>query len=93
VREDDEEGHISPRLSGLYKSEVNMAQQVRELKISWENGEEFKMETQLDGGGWMTIVEMEENGCISTLWDNGVESACKAFFNTTIQNIGAEMKA
>ena len=70
-----------------------MVQQVREIKISWENDDSFKMETQLDSGGWQTIIEMDENGYFNTLWESGVKPLCKEYFEREINKIGAEMKA
>lgn len=70
-----------------------MAAQIREIKISWENDDSFKLETQLDSGGWQTIIEMDENGYFSNLWEEGVAPLCKHYFEDVINDIGAEMKA
>ena len=69
-----------------------MAQAVRLIKLSWENDDSFKMETNLDGGDWVTVVEMDENNYFSTLWGD-IEEMCNKFFNKTVATIGAEMKA
>ena len=70
-----------------------MAQKIREIKISWENNDSFKLETQLDGGGWQTIIEMDENGYFATLWESGVAPLCKEYFERELDVIGSEMKA
>jgi len=69
-----------------------MAQAVRLIKLSWENDDSFKMETNLDGGDWVTVVELDENNYFSTLWGD-IEEMCNKFFNKTVAKIGAEMKA
>ena len=70
-----------------------MAQKVRTIRLAWENDDSFKMDTNLDGGGWQTIIEMDENGYFETLWESGVKPLCKEYFEKEINTIGAEMKA
>ena len=70
-----------------------MAQQVRTIRLSWENDDSFKMDTNLDGGDWQTIIEMDENGYFAGLWETGVAPLCKEYFESIINTIGAEMKA
>jgi len=70
-----------------------MAQQVREIKISWENEGTFNMKVRLDGGDWKTVAEIDENNFFEKIWDTGISPACKTFFNDEIDKIGAEMKA
>ena len=70
-----------------------MAQKVREIKISWENQDSFKMQTRLDGGNWLTIIETDENGHLATLWNSGIELLCKTYFDEALKVIGSEMKA
>ncbi len=64
---------------------------VRLIKLTWENDEEFKMETQLNGGNWLTVLEMDENGHIHTLWDSA-QKLCSTYFHTTLEEIGKVMK-
>lgn len=69
-----------------------MAQKVRTIKISWENDDSFIMETKLDAGNWEKVIEMDENGHLSSLWNN-VEALCKQYFEAEMSIIGSEMKA
>ncbi len=70
-----------------------MAQKVRIIRLSWENDDSFKMETNLDGGDYQTIIEMDENGYFASLWESGVAPLCKEYFESELDTIGAEMKA
>ncbi len=65
---------------------------VRLIKLTWENQDEFKMETQLNDEGWVTILEMDENGNISKLWEHAGK-LCNKYFETQIDFIGGVMKA
>ncbi len=38
-----------------------MAERKIEYKLSWTNGESFKLERRTDEGDWYKIVEVEEN--------------------------------
>ena len=69
-----------------------MAQQVRIMKFTWENQDSFKMETNLDGGNFRKVVEMDENGHLATLWPKA-EALCREYFDQAIAVIGSEMKA
>lgn len=91
----DEEAPVCTCLSGLYKTLIgeNMAQKVRTIRLIWENDDSFKMDTNLDGGDWQTIIEMDENGYFDTLWESGVKPLCLEYFNREINVIGSEMKA
>ena len=70
-----------------------MAADTRLIRLSWENGVNFKMDTKLNDDSYITVIEMDENGCIGTLWDNGAASVCKKFFDSQIDNIGDVMRA
>ena len=50
------------------------------------------METQLNGRDWVTILEMDEDGNIASLWEHA-EKLCKKFFETQIEEIGRVMKS
>ena len=65
---------------------------VRLIKLTWENNDEFKMETQLNDEGWLTIIEMDENGDISQLWEHAGK-LCKRYFETQVDFIGGVMKS
>ena len=69
-----------------------MAEQTRLIRLTWENGVNFKMDTKLDDGSYMTIIDMDENGELPKLWDNA-QSLCEKFFLEKITGIGADMKA
>jgi len=70
-----------------------MAEKVRLIRLSWENDISFEMQTKCDGGSWITIVKMDENGCLQQLWEAGIASVCRKYFEGQINTIGAEMKA
>ena len=70
-----------------------MAQSTRLIRLQWENGVQFKMDTKLNDGEYITIIEMEENGCIGTLWDTGAGAICKKFFDSQIDDIGDVMRS
>ena len=69
-----------------------MAQKVRTIRLSWENDDSFKMDTNLDGGDWSVVVEMDENNHFISLWGD-IDAVCKKFFEREMATIGAEMKA
>ena len=69
-----------------------MAAQTRLIRLTWENGVNFKMDTKLNDENYITIIEMDENGHISSLWTNA-QSICETFFNEKLNTIGTEMKA
>ncbi len=65
---------------------------VRLIKLTWKNEDEFKMESQLNGGNWLTIIEMSENGHINLMWEHAGK-LCKKYFEIEIDEIGKVMKA
>ena len=69
-----------------------MAATVRWIRLSYENGVNFTMDTKLDDGSWLDVINMDENGHISSLWP-GVETVCETFFSEKIEEIGSVMKA
>ena len=69
-----------------------MAADVRLIRLTWENGVQFKMDTKLNDGGYVTILEMDENGCLACVWEYAGK-LCKKYFDTQIENIGGIMKA
>jgi len=68
-----------------------MAATVELVRFTFENGVSFKMDWKQDDGSYVTIIEMEENGHIETLWNNAAE-ICKTFLAERIKNAGAVMK-
>ena len=69
-----------------------MAADVRLVRLSWENGVQFKLDTKLNDGSYITIMEMDENGDIAQLWEHAGK-LCKKYFETQIDSIGGVMKA
>ena len=70
-----------------------MAASTRDIRISWENGVNFKMDTRLDAGDWVTVIDMDENGHLNKLWDTGVATVCQKYFEAELATIGLQMKA
>ncbi len=68
-----------------------MAEQVRLVRLTWENEVGFKMDTKIDAGSYITIIEMDENGNIAQLWPFA-QQLCEKYFEKTITGIGTEMK-
>ena len=69
-----------------------MAADVRLVRLTWENDVSFKVDTKLNDAGYVTILEMDENGCVACLWEH-VGKLCKKYFDTQIDEIGKVMKA
>ncbi len=69
-----------------------MANQTRLIRLTWENGNLFKMEDKLNDAAYTTIIEMHENSDIAKLWNNA-QSIYEIFFKTKLDSIGTEMKA
>jgi len=63
-----------------------------ELKIKWENGVEVSVQQKRNDDEWITVVALEENGCIEVLWPN-IQKALEVFFKHTLTVIGTEMKS
>ena len=70
-----------------------MAAQTRLIRLAWENGVSFTMDTKLGDASYITIIDIDENGHLNTLWESGVATVCKKYFETELDAIGAEMKA
>lgn len=69
-----------------------MAQQVRLIRLTWENGVGFKMDTKLGEGSYITIIEMDENGSIAQLWPPA-QQLMEKYFEGVVTGVGGEMKA
>jgi len=68
-----------------------MSEALKVIKLTWENGKEFKMTCTKDGTDPVIVLHMEENGHLPTLWENA-QKICELFFNRLISDIGNEMK-
>ncbi|KKN74732.1 hypothetical protein LCGC14_0387740 [marine sediment metagenome] len=64
----------------------------RLIRLTWENDVQFKMDTKLNDEDWLTIIEMDENGNISQLWEHA-GALCKKYFETQVDFIGGVMKS
>jgi len=69
-----------------------MATQTRLIRFAWENDVGFKMDTKLDDGDWITIVQMDENGHIGSLWPS-TQTICETYVKEQVSLIGSEMRA
>lgn len=70
-----------------------MASKTRLIRLVWENDNSFIMDSKLDDAAYITVIKIEENGHLPELWDEGVATVCKKYFETELDIIGAEMKA
>ena len=66
-------------------------QKIQTIKLIWQNGVGFTMETKLDETPWITIIDVDENGEIPELWEN-IQKVCEKYFIRKITDIGNEMK-
>lgn len=69
-----------------------MAEQTYTLKLTWQNGADFKMTSKLGAAATITIVQMDENGHIGGLWPH-VEEICRHYLGHKLTEIGLEMQA
>ena len=70
-----------------------MAVSTRIIRLQWENNKEFKADTKLGDGDWITIIEMTENNHMSAVWDDHVTGIVTKFMASKMAEIGNEMKA
>ena len=70
-----------------------MAAKTRLLKLQWENNVSFKAETKLDDGGWILVLEIDENNHLANVWDNEITGVVTKFLASKLAEIGIEMKA
>jgi len=68
-----------------------MAETILEFKFSYENDATFKLQKQDNGGGWETIIEIDENTHISDVWSY-IKGICTKTFELEIDIIGNIMK-
>ncbi len=69
-----------------------MAETVLEYKISYENNECFKVQKQVNDGGWATVIEIDENGHISDTWTH-IQATVEKNFQLDLDAIGVIMKS
>jgi len=62
------------------------------VRLQWENDVGFQMDAKRDTDDYITIVQMDENGHIGSLWTNA-QSICETYFKEKLDLIGSEMKA
>ncbi len=63
-----------------------------EIKITWQNGVNFKMTAKKDAGEVKSVCNVDENGHISALWEH-YQKACEVYFKAELAEIGKEMSA
>lgn len=69
-----------------------MAETVITIKVSYENGGDFKM-TSIGGDGPAPLIvcHIQENSNITIAWPN-VEKICESYFAEVLKKAGDEMK-
>lgn len=60
--------------------------------LEYENGVNFNMTCKFNDEDNITIISMDENGHIASLWDN-IEDVCKTFFAEKLSTVGDAMKS
>lgn len=62
-----------------------------EVKVTWQNGDFFKMAEKTPGHDWITVVRSEENTNIAVIAGQ-LQAICIAQFNENVHNALEEMK-
>jgi len=62
------------------------------LEIKWENSNKFEVTAKLNDEDSITILTVEENGCIAELW-TGIEGLMHTYLTQQLRHIGEDMKA
>jgi hypothetical protein len=62
------------------------------MKFAWENGVGFTMTSKENNDPIVTIVDIDENGFISSLWPH-TQAICEDYVKKELNRIGSEMKA
>ena len=70
-----------------------MAQSTRLIRLQWENNVEFKADSRLDDGEWMTIVHMDENNHMASVWDTEITNIILKYVTSKMKDIGDIMKS
>ena len=61
-----------------------------ELKIKWENNLEFSVQAKVGETEWVTILALEENGCLLSMWPN-VQKTLESYWKHVLTGIGKDM--
>ena len=61
------------------------------MKLAWENSVGFTMTSKEGAEDVLTVVDIDENGFISSLWPH-VQSICEDYLKKELNRIGSEMK-
>jgi len=69
-----------------------MAESELEIKITWENGKGFTMSSKKDAEDVKTVIDIDENGHLSSMWPH-IEACCKEYLTSELNQIGSVMKA
>jgi len=62
-----------------------------EITLKYENRKSFEMTRKLNSDAAVSIIKVEENGCLAELFDHAAEY-CMKQFNHDIATISGEMK-
>lgn len=62
------------------------------LAFTYKNGDEFKLQANVNGAGNVTIIEMSENGDIGKIFDKGLKNSLTDYFERRLDEIIAVMK-
>ena len=69
-----------------------MASHERIIRIQWENGETFKIDSKLDDDEYYIVCQMDEQGDIVELW-SPLQKLCETYFKTKMNEVGDAMRA
>ena len=69
-----------------------MATSTLVLSFTYENGNQFRLQTNDNGAGNVTIIDLRENGDIGTLFDAGIEKALQGYLEGQLKRIVVAMK-
>ena len=70
-----------------------MAEQIRLIRLTWENNVSFKCDSKLDDGEWVLVIEIDENNHLKSVWDNEITGIITSYLGNRLSEIGNEMKA
>ncbi|KKL71580.1 hypothetical protein LCGC14_2093510 [marine sediment metagenome] len=63
-----------------------------EIMLKWENGVSFEMTEKEDDGAVVSIIKVEENANIASIWPH-IREVCKAQIEGYLNRVGDEMKS
>lgn len=61
------------------------------ITLDYENGKSFEMKVKEGADPTISIVKVQENSNISSIWTN-VSSICNTYFASLVEAAGSEMK-